>query len=171
MSRWWSTASATNCPQHAVYGTLVPRALGEARCSRRRASEAEESIRAMCGIVGIAHCDPSHAVARQQLHGMCDAMVHRGPDDFGLHVDRHVGIAMRRLSIIDLGTGRQPIANEDETVWVVLNGEIYNYRQLRQELEAAGHRFRTTSDTEVIVHLFEERGEECVQRLRGMFAF
>jgi asparagine synthase (glutamine-hydrolysing) len=102
---------------------------------------------------------------------MCDAMMHRGPDDFGAHVDGHAAIAMRRLSIIDLATGRQPIANEDGTVWVVLNGEIYNYRQLRQDLEQRGHRFRTTSDTEVIVHAYEDFGEACVDRLRGMFAF
>jgi asparagine synthase (glutamine-hydrolysing) len=125
----------------------------------------------MCGIAGIVHAHSSHPVAGEQLRRMCDAMIHRGPDDFGQYVDGHAGIAMRRLSIIDLATGRQPIANEDGTIWVVLNGEIYNYRQLRKDLEGRGHRFRTTSDTEVIIHLFEERGEECVQELRGMFAF
>ena len=98
-------------------------------------------------------------------------MVHRGPDDHGEYIDGRVGIGMRRLSIIDLQGGRQPISNEDGTIWVVLNGEIYNYRQLRNDLVARGHHFRTTSDTEVIVHLFEEFGEECVHRLRGMFAF
>src|SRR6267143_2212242 len=102
---------------------------------------------------------------------MCGAMVHRGPDDHGEYIDGRVGIGMRRLSIIDLQGGRQPISNEDGTIWVVLNGEIYNYRQLRNDLVARGHHFRTTSDTEVIVHLFEEFGEECVHRLRGMFAF
>jgi len=102
---------------------------------------------------------------------MCDALVHRGPDDFGQWVDGHVGIGMRRLSIIDLQTGQQPITNEDGTIRVVFNGEIYNYRQLRKDLVTKGHRFRTTSDTEVIVHLFEEHGEACVQHLRGMFAF
>jgi len=102
---------------------------------------------------------------------MCDALSHRGPDDFGQWVDGRVGIGMRRLSIIDLQTGQQPITNEDGTIRVVFNGEIYNYRQLRKDLEAKGHQFRTTSDTEVIVHLFEEHGEACVQHLRGMFAF
>lgn len=102
---------------------------------------------------------------------MCDRMVHRGPDSSGQYVHRHVGIGMRRLSIIDLQTGEQPISNEDGTIWVVFNGEIYNYRQLRKDLEVKGHHFKTTSDTEVIVHLFEEFGETCVQFLRGMFAF
>lgn len=125
----------------------------------------------MCGIAGIIHSDSSRPVVSETIQRMCDAMAHRGPDDFGHYVDGHVGIGMRRLSIIDLHTGQQPIANEDETIWVVFNGEIYNYRELRKDLEAKGHRFRTTSDTEVIVHLFEELGENCVQRLRGMFAF
>jgi len=102
---------------------------------------------------------------------MCDAIFHRGPDGVGQYVNGNVGIGMRRLSIIDLQTGQQPIANEDETVWVVFNGEIYNFRALRQDLESKGHRFRTTTDTEVIVHLYEEFGNECVQLLRGMFAF
>jgi asparagine synthase (glutamine-hydrolysing) len=98
-------------------------------------------------------------------------MIHRGPDHFGAYVQGQVGIGMRRLSIIDLQTGEQPIANEDKTIWVVFNGEIYNYRQLRRELESKGHRFRTTSDTEVIVHLYEDLGARCVLPLRGMFAF
>lgn len=125
----------------------------------------------MCGIAGIVHPDPSYPVSRELLERMCDAMVHRGPDDSGYYTDRQAGLAMRRLSIIDLQTGKQPIPNEDRTIWVVLNGEIYNYREVRRGLENKGHRFRTTSDTEVIVHLFEESGEECVQALRGMFAF
>src|SRR6266852_104355 len=110
----------------------------------------------MCGIAGIIHVDSSCPVLPESIQRMCDAMAHRGPDDFGQYVNGHVGIGMRRLSIIDLQTGRQPITNEDGTIWVVFNGEIYNYRELRNELEAKGHRFRTTSDTEVIVHLFEE---------------
>jgi asparagine synthase (glutamine-hydrolysing) len=98
-------------------------------------------------------------------------IAHRGPDDEGVRVNGHMGIGNRRLSIIDLPGGHQPICNEDETIWVVYNGEIYNYRQLRRELEAKGHIFRTHSDTEVIIHLYEELGERCVDRLSGMFAF
>jgi asparagine synthase (glutamine-hydrolysing) len=125
----------------------------------------------MCGIAGIVHSDSMCPVAAEVIRAMCDALIHRGPDHFGAYVRGQVGIGMRRLSIIDLQTGEQPIANEDKTIWIVFNGEIYNYRQLRRELESKGHRFRTTSDTEVIVHLYEDLGEHCVQRLRGMFAF
>jgi asparagine synthase (glutamine-hydrolysing) len=102
---------------------------------------------------------------------MCQALVHRGPDDEGIYAKNHVGLGMRRLSIIDLAGGHQPIHNEDKTVWVVLNGEIYNFPKLHKELEASGHRFYTNSDTEVIVHLYEDFGADCVQKLRGMFAF
>jgi len=102
---------------------------------------------------------------------MCDQIRHRGPDDEGYHVDGPCAIGMRRLSIIDLDTGRQPIPNEDETIWVVFNGEIYNYQELRQELASQGHKFRTASDTEILVHLYEEEGIEGVRKLRGMFAF
>jgi asparagine synthase (glutamine-hydrolysing) len=101
---------------------------------------------------------------------MCQTLFHRGPDDEGIHVEGPVGIGMRRLSIIDLAGGHQPISNEDGTVWVVFNGEIYNYRDLRPGLEARGHRFQTNSDTEAIVHLYEEHGVEFVHHLRGMFA-
>jgi asparagine synthase (glutamine-hydrolysing) len=101
---------------------------------------------------------------------MCAAIRHRGPDDEGVHVDPGVGLGMRRLSIIDLATGHQPIHNEDKTVWVVFNGEIYNYAPLRRELEGRGHRFYTSSDTETIVHAYEEWGEDAFVRLRGMFA-
>jgi asparagine synthase (glutamine-hydrolysing) len=125
----------------------------------------------MCGIAGIIHSDSSHPVLPESIQKMCDTIAHRGPDDFGHYVAGNVGIGMRRLSIIDLATGRQPITNEDGTIWVVFNGEIYNYRELRTELEPKGHKFRTTTDTEVLVHLFEELGENCVHRLRGMFAF
>ena len=125
----------------------------------------------MCGIAGLVYSDPSRTVSSELLKTMCDRMVHRGPDDYGSFIAGHVGLGMRRLSIIDLSTGHQPIANEDETVWIVFNGEIYNYQELRQELQGKGHRFKTTSDTEVIVHLYEEVGERCVERLRGMFAF
>ena len=102
---------------------------------------------------------------------MCGAMVHRGPDDEGIYIDGQVGIGMRRLSIVDLATGHQPLSNEDGTVWVVFNGEIYNHALLRPDLEAKGHHYSTHSDTETIIHLYEEYGVDCVQHLRGMFAF
>ena len=117
----------------------------------------------MCGIAGFADSSRSPAsppdAAFSTVHHMCDVIRHRGPDDEGVHVEPGVGLGMRRLSIIDLSTGHQPIHNEDRTVWVVFNGEIYNYRELRRELEAAGHRFYTSSDTETIVHAYEEWGE------------
>ncbi len=122
----------------------------------------------MCGIAGIL--DP-RGVDAQDVRRMADALAHRGPDDATVHVEPGLGFGFRRLAIIDLVTGRQPIPNEDETVWVMLNGEIYNYRELRADLVARGHRFRTKSDTEVLVHFYEERGADLVQELRGMFAF
>lgn len=125
----------------------------------------------MCGIVGILHHDPAHPVAPDRITRMCAAIRHRGPDDEGTFVAGAVGLGMRRLSIIDLEGGHQPIANEDETARIVLNGEIYNYRSLQQALRARGHRFRTASDTETILHLYEEEGVRCVESLRGMFAF
>ncbi|HEX5473871.1 MAG TPA: asparagine synthase (glutamine-hydrolyzing) [Vicinamibacterales bacterium] len=132
----------------------------------------------MCGIAGFADgTRMSSADARARaaadlalVHRMCASIRHRGPDDEGIHVDAGVGLGMRRLSIIDLATGHQPIANETGRVWVVFNGEIYNYRDLRAQLEAAGHAFRTSSDTETIVHAYEEWGDDCFRRLRGMFA-
>ena len=124
----------------------------------------------MCGIAGILNLDGSPACAAD-LVAMCTVMTHRGPDDAGFRVDGEVGLGMRRLSIIDLAGGHQPIANEDGRIWAVLNGEIYNYRELRAELERRGHRFATASDTETIVHLYEDHGARCVERLRGMFAF
>src|SRR6185503_14701257 len=124
----------------------------------------------MCGIAGIVRSD-GRPIDTGELRDMCDVMVHRGPDDEGVHIGNGIGLAMRRLSIIDLHNGHQPVANEDESVWVVFNGEIYNYRQLRKELEGRGHRFRTSSDTETIVHLYEEFGTRAVEHLRGMFAF
>jgi asparagine synthase (glutamine-hydrolysing) len=102
---------------------------------------------------------------------MCDAIAHRGPDDAGYYLDSHAGLGMRRLSIIDVSMGHQPISNEDGSVWVVFNGEIYNFRELRRDLESRGHKFATNTDTEVIVHLYEDRGVQCVDHLRGMFAF
>jgi asparagine synthase (glutamine-hydrolysing) len=123
----------------------------------------------MCGIAGAWTGDG--AESRAVLEAMCERMVHRGPDDAGTQLDGACGIGMRRLSIIDLTTGHQPLSNEDGSIWIVLNGEIYNYRNLRGELEAHGHRFRTASDTEAIVHLYEEEGVDGLSRLRGMFAF
>ena len=125
----------------------------------------------MCGIAGIVGSTADMAVEPDMIRRMCQAIIHRGPDDEGIYVRDHVGLGMRRLSIIDLVGGRQPIANEDQTIWIVFNGEIYNFPELRPELEARGHRFRTHSDTEVIVHLYEDLGSACVQKLRGMFAF
>jgi asparagine synthase (glutamine-hydrolysing) len=122
----------------------------------------------MCGICG--KYSPA-GVKTGDLQPMLDAIVHRGPDAEGTWVNGRIGLGSRRLSIIDLPGGRQPLANEDETIWVAYNGEIYNYRQLRQELEGRGHVFRTATDTEVIVHLYEELGEKCVGKLNGMFAF
>ena len=104
------------------------------------------------------------------IQDMCQTIVHRGPDDQGIYANGHVGLGMRRLSIIDVSGGRQPIHNEDKSVWVVFNGEIYNFPELRRELEARGHQFYTLTDTEVIVHLYEEIGADCVTKLRGMFA-
>jgi asparagine synthase (glutamine-hydrolysing) len=123
----------------------------------------------MCGIAGIIGRE-GEVLAADQVRRMTDAIVHRGPDDEGIRAQGRIGLGMRRLSIIDLAGGRQPIYNEDRSVCVVFNGEIYNFPQLRKELEAHGHRFYTHSDTEVIVHLYEEMGADCVTRLRGMFA-
>ena len=125
----------------------------------------------MCGIAGIVQTDPDGAVDNATIHRMCEAIMHRGPDDEGIFTKAGVGLGMRRLSIIDLAGGHQPVFNEDKTVWIVFNGEIYNFQELRPDLERRGHRFSTHSDTEVIVHLYEEYGAECVQKLRGMFAF
>src|SRR5437762_12420553 len=125
----------------------------------------------MCGICGILYPGEEQRVQRDRLAQMNARIVHRGPDDEGFFVERNVGLAMRRLSIIDIRTGQQPISNEDESLWIVYNGEIYNHRELRSKLEARGHRYRTNSDTETIVHLYEEYGRDCVQHLRGMFAF
>jgi asparagine synthase (glutamine-hydrolysing) len=124
----------------------------------------------MCGIAGRVNL--SAPVDRSQLFAMSDVLAHRGPDDHGYHLRPRVGLGHRRLSIVDLAGGRQPLANEDESVWVVFNGEIYNHLELRRELQSRGHRFRTHSDTEAIVHAYEEWGPAgCARRLRGMFAF
>jgi len=120
----------------------------------------------MCGICGRVAPD---GVSQSEIERMAGALTHRGPDDVGFYVNKVVGLGHRRLSIIDLNTGKQPIANEDGSVWVVLNGEIYNYRKLRQELVNRGHRFQTQTDTEVIVHLYEEYGPDCVKQLRSVY--
>jgi asparagine synthase (glutamine-hydrolysing) len=125
----------------------------------------------MCGLTGIFDTRATRAIDRSQLTRMNEAQHHRGPDGGGLHVEPGVGLGHRRLSIIDVATGQQPLYNEDESVVVVFNGEIYNYQALIAELSALGHRFRTKSDTEVIVHAWESWGERCVERFRGMFAF
>ena len=124
----------------------------------------------MCGICGMAVAGRGAAADVEAVKAMNARLVHRGPDSEGTFHAGGVALAMRRLSIIDLEHGDQPISNEDGTVTVVQNGEIYNYRELRRELEARGHRFATHSDTEVLVHLYEEHGEDFVRRLRGMFA-
>src|SRR5215831_19469062 len=125
----------------------------------------------MCGICGMFYPDRRERADRGVLAAMNGRIVHRGPDDDGFFVEGNVGLAMRRLSIIDIKTGHQPISNEDEDIWIVYNGELYNHQELRKGLEARGHRYRTKSDTETIVHLYEEYGRDCVRYLRGMFAF
>jgi asparagine synthase (glutamine-hydrolysing) len=125
----------------------------------------------MCGICGKLNFDLHNNVGSGLVRSMADTIAHRGPDDVGLYVSGQVGLGHRRLSIIDLNTGHQPLANEDGTVWIVFNGEIYNFRELRTFLLSKGHVFKTHTDTEVIVHLYEELGPRCVERLRGMFAF
>lgn len=123
----------------------------------------------MCGICGLVHVQHEKPVSRPVLEQMNEVIRHRGPDSDGFYLNGNVGLAMRRLAIIDLVTGDQPLSNEDGSIWIVFNGEIYNYPELRPRLEAAGHRFRTDSDTEAIVHLYEDHGPACVDHLRGMF--
>src|SRR6266403_1569326 len=123
----------------------------------------------MCGICGFYDYQDHRPPDQQVLGDMLTLLEHRGPDDAGAHFDKGLALGMRRLSIIDLDGGKQPICNEDGTVVTVFNGEIYNYRSLRQELQSRGHVLATDSDTEVIVHLYEDYGEECVHKLRGMF--
>src|SRR5207245_5081962 len=152
---------------------------GRGLASAVHRTAARERDRDMCGIAGFADGKvqdrtgqmPARLEAEFALvHGMCEVIRHRGPDDEGIHVEPGVGLGMRRLSIIDLAGGRQPIHNETGTIWIVFNGEIYNYRELRAELEAHGHHFYTSSDTESIVHAYEQWGEHAFGRLRGMFA-
>src|SRR5688572_8483251 len=128
----------------------------------------------MCGIAGYVESSSAarpigRDAGRALAHAMCDAIRHRGPDDEGVSTDDGVALGMLRLSIIDLATGHQPIHNEDRTVWIVFNGEIYNFQALREALEAAGHRIYTSNDTETIVHAYEQWGLGAIERLRGMF--
>ena len=126
----------------------------------------------MCGICGKCFLtDELRQVGRASLEGMMTSMHHRGPDEQGVYFFKNVGLGHKRLRIIDLTSGAQPLSNEDNTVWVVYNGEIYNYLQLRQLLLGKGHQFRTGSDTEILVHLYEEFGEGLVSELHGMFSF
>jgi asparagine synthase (glutamine-hydrolysing) len=124
----------------------------------------------MCGIAGLYNFKTFEPVPPRLLKAMTDTLVHRGPDDEGFYISGPVGLGHRRLSIIDLEGGHQPLTNEDGTIWVAFNGEIYNFIELHQFLETRGHQFKTRSDTEVIVHLYEEEGDRCFERLRGMFA-
>jgi asparagine synthase (glutamine-hydrolysing) len=124
----------------------------------------------MCGIAGKLYFDGTKKVRQEEIQQMCNTLVHRGPDDEGVYLSGCIGLGLRRLSIIDLNSGKQPISNEDGTVWTVFNGEIYNFVELRESLVSRGHRFSTETDTEVIVHLYEEQGEEFLSSLRGMFA-
>src|SRR5882724_3620099 len=148
-----SNATRSSC-------SCTPKCIGKAYAAPR--------LLRMCGICGIASTNGSAVTDR--VAAMSATLVHRGPDSFGEFSDGDIALAARRLSIIDLETGDQPIANEDGTLHVVQNGEIYNYRELRRELERAGHRFRTQGDTEVLLHLYEEHGDGFAERLRGMFA-
>ncbi|WP_281889379.1 asparagine synthase (glutamine-hydrolyzing) [Paenibacillus sp. YYML68] len=124
----------------------------------------------MCGITGVMYFNDREP-SGELLKSMTDCIEHRGPDDFGFWTDNRIGLGFRRLSIIDLKEGHQPLANEDDSVWIAFNGEIYNYKYLRNSLQSKGHVFKTHTDTEVIVHLYEEYGEACVEQLRGMFGF
>ena len=148
---------------------------GGLRPHRRRRATAGRNAReplSMCGIVGIHSLNGRRPIDLALLEAMNQTIVHRGPDSDGRYEDPgHVGLAMRRLSIIDVSGGDQPISNEDGSIWTVFNGEIYHFRELRRNLESRGHRFRTATDTEVIVHAYEEFGDDFVQHLDGMFAF
>lgn len=125
----------------------------------------------MCGIAGVIYVDRQRTVYENELKSMTRNIIHRGPDDEGFYIANNVGLAFRRLSIIDVSNGKQPISNENDDVWVTMNGEIYNYQKLKSELIGLGHRFKSNSDTEVLVHLYEEYGMDFVTQLRGMFAF
>ena len=121
----------------------------------------------MCGIFGAVSSSP----LQLDIEKLTNELSHRGPDDFGIHRDEHAGLGHRRLSIIDLAGSKQPIYNEDQSLCIIFNGEIYNFKELREILLSRGHRFSTNGDTETILHAYEEWGSKCVDRLRGMFAF
>src|SRR5215813_5928719 len=141
------------------------------RGSRVRGDElASARPRAMCGIAGIVDL-AGRPVDCALVRKLCAELSHRGPDDEGYYVDRQVTLGQRRLAILDVAGGRQPMSNEDKSVWVTFNGEIYNFQELRQDLEKLGYRFATRSDTEVIVHAYKAYGTDCVKHFRGMFAF
>src|ERR1700733_8923842 len=125
----------------------------------------------MCGICGKLMLGRGETVSPALVKAMADTIEHRGPDDYGYYVSGPIGLGFRRLAIIDLNSGHQPLSNEDGTIWIVFNGEIYNYQELRKFLLSKGHVFKTQTDTEVIVHLYEELGPQCLEKLRGMFAF
>src|SRR5215831_18497225 len=125
----------------------------------------------MCGIVGVFDTRGRREISRELVSRMNETQFHRGPDEVGLHVEPGLGLGHRRLSIIDLSTGQQPLYNADGSVCIVYNGEVYNYQELIPELAVLGSSFSPRSDTEAIVHAWEAWGEDCVQRLRGMFAF
>lgn len=127
----------------------------------------------MCGIVGVYNCTSKNLIDHAVLKDMCDMITHRGPDDGAIFIDQeyHIGLGHRRLSIIDLSTGSQPMSNSKENIWIVFNGEIYNYPELKSELTEKGYKFKTTSDTEVIIYLYQEYGEDALCRLNGIFAF
>lgn len=125
----------------------------------------------MCGITGIINFNRERKINPETLRSMAGAIVHRGPDDEGFYINNNIGLGFRRLSIIDLSTGHQPLSNENESIWIIFNGEIYNYKELQKDLIRQGHIFRTQSDTETIVHLYEQYGTDCLKYLRGMFAF
>ena len=125
----------------------------------------------MCGISGICYFDEPGAVSSDVVLQMTATLQHRGPDESGVYLDDWIGLGSTRLSILDLSGGTQPIHNEDKTLWIVFNGEIFNYVELKEELRNKGHHFYTTTDTEVILHLFEEKGPQCLNDLNGQFAF
>ncbi len=125
----------------------------------------------MCGICGVVELEGGRQVSREHVEAMAQMLIHRGPDDAGYYLNPPVAFGFRRLSIVDLSGGHQPMSNEDGTVWIVFNGEIYNHASIRLDLERRGHRYATRSDSETIIHLYEEYGDDCVQHLRGMFAF
>ena len=125
----------------------------------------------MCGIAGIYDMREQNGIAVDTVKGMLATMRHRGPDGAGIYLDDCIGLGHMRLSIIDLSGGAQPIHNEDESLWIVYNGEVFNYPELREDLVRRGHRFSTATDTEVILHLYEEMGPPCLDLLNGQFAF